>query len=283
MDDRFQASLFDDNAEYEAFTEKFRPKKTTDDCYTPGPVFEAVADWAAKEYGILREDIVRPFWPDSSFESFDYPEDCVVLDNPPFSLLSRIVRFYCRRGIRFFLFAPALTLFTAPECPVCYLATGADITYENGAKVPTSFVTNMDRFRLRTVPELRAAVMKASALAMRLRGGAAVQLPKYVYPDELLTAAAMQRLSKYGAALDVLPEDAAHTRALDAQREQGKSIFGCGFLLSTRATVERAAAERAAAKVWELSERERGIFMRKENPARFVCTPKLPTPRGYSG
>lgn len=261
MDDRQQTSLFEDNAEYDAFTEKFKPKKTTDDCYTPQPVYEAVLAWAAKEYRLPRETvIVRPFWPESDFVHFDYPEDCVVLDNPPFSMLSRIVRFYCRAGIRFFLFAPALTLFTAPEQPVSYLATGADITYENGAEVPTSFVTNLDRFRLRTVPELRRKVMDASNQALLLRGGGAVQLPKYVYPDALITAAAMQRLSKYGADLDILPEDTRHTRALDAQRAQGKAIFGSGFLLSPRATVERAAAERAAAKVWELSDRERGLF-----------------------
>lgn len=255
MDDRFQASLFEDNAEYDAFTDKFKPKKTTDDCYTPETVFDAVAEWAAAEYGFERSAIVRPFWPESSFEAFGYPKGCVVLDNPPFSLLSRIVRFYCRAGIRFFLFAPALTLFTAPEQPVSFLATGADITYENGATVPTSFVTNLDRFRLRTVPELRRRILEADARAKILRGDAAAALPKYAYPDCLITAAAMQRLSKYGAELNVLPEDAIHTRALDAQRAQGKAIFGSGFLLRPRA-----AAERAAAKVWELSARELALL-----------------------
>ena len=31
MMDRDQLGLFDDNPEYESFTEKFKPKKTTDD------------------------------------------------------------------------------------------------------------------------------------------------------------------------------------------------------------------------------------------------------------
>ena len=30
-----QISIFTDNPEYEAFVNKFKPKKTTDDCYTP--------------------------------------------------------------------------------------------------------------------------------------------------------------------------------------------------------------------------------------------------------
>ena len=254
MDDRFQASLFDDNAEYDAFEDKFKPKKTTDDCYTPQLVYEAVLAWASAEYGIPEgTPIVRPFWPDSDFMKTDYPAGCVVLDNPPFSLLATVVRWYCARKISFFLFGPALTLFTAAEQPVCYLATGADITYENGAVVPTSFVTNLDRMRLRTAPELRAQVQAANAKALRDRK-TTVELPKYIYPDCVITAAAMQKLSKYGVALDVAPEDAIYTGALDAQRAMKKSIFGGGFLLS-----ERAAAERAAATRWSLSDREQEI------------------------
>lgn len=38
--------------DYLGFVEKFQPKKTTDDCYTPAPVYDAVLGWAAREYGI---------------------------------------------------------------------------------------------------------------------------------------------------------------------------------------------------------------------------------------
>ncbi|MBO7670399.1 MAG: hypothetical protein J6S60_07395 [Oscillospiraceae bacterium] len=257
MDDRQQISLFNDNAEYDAFVDKFKPKKTTDDCYTPAIVYDAVVDWAVKEYGIQRDSILRPFWPDSDFTQMDYPDGCVVLDNPPFSLLSRIIRHYCHRGIRFFLFAPALTLFTAPEFPVCYLATGADVTYENGAIVRTSFVTNLDPCRVRTVPDLYEAVDRANTENLKAGKNA---LPKYVYPDAVITAAAAQRLSHYGVALDIMPKDAVYAGALDAQRPFKKSIFGGGFILSPRAAAERAAAERAAAIKWQISERERSYF-----------------------
>ena len=169
--DRDQLTLFEDNAEYDAFVDKFKPKKTTDDCYTPELVYQAAAMWVADEYGVDPTKFVRPFYPELDFMTYKYPEGCVVVDNPPFSLLSGIVRFYTARGIRFFLFAPALTLFTAPECPVCYLGVGADIVYENGAVVATSFVTNMDKYRLRTAPELRRAVQEASNEALRARRG----------------------------------------------------------------------------------------------------------------
>ena len=99
--------------EYRAFKEKFRAKKTTDDCYTPGPVYEAVADWVAKEYAADKSRFVRPFFPGGDYEHFSYPEGCAVVDNPPFSILSRILTFYHGHGIPFFLFAPALTLFSA--------------------------------------------------------------------------------------------------------------------------------------------------------------------------
>lgn len=48
---------------YEDFVEKFKPKKTTDDCYTPTLVYDAVRDWACEKYGIDSAFIVRPFYP----------------------------------------------------------------------------------------------------------------------------------------------------------------------------------------------------------------------------
>ena len=38
--------------DYEGFIEKFKPKKTTDDCYTPPLVYDAVKEWVRKEYGV---------------------------------------------------------------------------------------------------------------------------------------------------------------------------------------------------------------------------------------
>lgn len=146
--------------EYKAFTEKFKAKKTTDDCYTPANVYEAVADWVAAEYGIERGAFVRPFFPGGDYERFHYPEDCTVVDNPPFSILSKIIAFYARQGIRFFLFAPALTLFSSSSSSATCLPVGVQITYENGAKVPTSFVTNLEppNLRIRTAPSLYQVV-----------------------------------------------------------------------------------------------------------------------------
>lgn len=71
---------------YEEFVDKFKPKLTTDDCYTPPLVYDKVRDWACREHGIDPGSIVRPFWPGGDYEHFDYPDGCTVLDNPPCDL-----------------------------------------------------------------------------------------------------------------------------------------------------------------------------------------------------
>ena len=129
--------LFND---YGGFVEKFKPKKTTDDCYTPEIVYSAIADWVANEYHLNKADFVCPFYPGGDYERFDY-DNKIVVDNPPFSILSEIIKFYYDKNIRFFLFAPTLTLCRYGDyCTVLPIGTG--ITYENGAVVNTSFATN---------------------------------------------------------------------------------------------------------------------------------------------
>lgn len=138
---------------------------------------------------------------------------------------------------------------------------GVQITYENGAKVPTSFVTNMDdrSIRVRTAPALYQAVKAADDENTK---AGKKSLPKYEYPDHILTAAMAQRWCKYGVEYSLSVQDSRPIDALDAQKARGLSIFGNGFLLSSsaaaeRAATERAATERAAAEKWELSEREK--------------------------
>lgn len=38
------------NPEYEDFLEKFKPKLTTDDCFTPENVYQVIKDWAVERY-----------------------------------------------------------------------------------------------------------------------------------------------------------------------------------------------------------------------------------------
>ena len=95
---------------YEEFVDKFKPKKTTDDCYTPPKVYQAVLDYVMETYQIPEDtQVIRPFFPGGDYENAEYPEGCIVVDNPPFSIFAKIVDFYLQNGIKFFLFAPSLT------------------------------------------------------------------------------------------------------------------------------------------------------------------------------
>lgn len=257
----------ENSEEYGEFIEKFKPKKTTDDCFTPPPVYEAVKSWAINEYGIPDDaEIIRPFYPGGDYEKHEYPDGCVVIDNPPFSILAEIKRFYRERNIKYFLFAPHLTLFSANGEGERYIITDSDVIYENGAKVMTSFVTNMDRYKIRTAPELAEAIDRAVEEGREK----APELPKYDYPLEVVTAARLAKIAR--VEFRVLPEHCHFTRQLDAQKETGTTLYGGGYLIAEKAAAEKAAAEKAAAEkvqVWELSEREREI-VRKMSKAGEV-------------
>lgn len=56
--------------DYGGFVEKFKPKRTTDDCYTPPEVYAVVLDYVRERWGVDEADVARLFWPDDDFESF---------------------------------------------------------------------------------------------------------------------------------------------------------------------------------------------------------------------
>lgn len=73
----------DGNDEYNDFVEKFEPKKTTDDCYTPEVVYDAIAEWVENRYGVKRSKFMRPFYPGGDYTAEEYKPGSVVVDNPP--------------------------------------------------------------------------------------------------------------------------------------------------------------------------------------------------------
>ena len=247
-----QMDMFEDNPEYQAFVDKFKPKKTTDDCYTPPYIYDAILNWVIEEYQIHGRTVVRPFYPSGDYENYEYPDECVVVDNPPFSILARIIDTYNRRGIDYFLFAPALTLLSSVGNRCNAVITDSSIIYENGANVKTAFATNMGDYKIHVSSELYDLINNAQEEAKKAK---TVQLPKYEYPNELLTAASIQKIARYGQTLKIKQTDCFFTRYIDAQKKHGKSIYGSGFLLS-----EKAAAEKANVTFWQLSERERMII-----------------------
>jgi len=267
---RKRPNLFSD---HDAFVEKFEVKKTTDDCYTPPAVFQLVLDYVNEKCNLEGKTIIRPFFPGGDFEAIEYPENGVVIDNPPFSIISKIVRFYLSEGVPFFLFAPHLTLFSS-DVDCTHIVVGGNILYENGATIKTSFLSNMFG---------EAKVIGDAALYQKFKQLEASQknpLPKYEYPGNVVTVSGISFIVEKGISIKIDKKDAQHHRALDSQKPHGKTIFGSGFLISESAAAEKAAAEKAAAEkaaaekaaaekaaaekvytiVWELSEKERQII-----------------------
>lgn len=243
---------------YEKFVEKFKPKKTTDDCYTPPLVYEAVADYVAKHYGLDKSCFVRPFYPGGDYESEDYTGK-IVVDNPPFSIMSKILDFYIANGVRFFLFANHLMLFSCiRNRKATAVIVNAHITYTNGAIVSTSFVTNLETEDLvvRTSPTL----VKALAEANRAEQAKTKKiLPKYTYPYHVVTPARMEIYSKYGIRVTIPREECQFITRMDEQIPMGKAVYGGGLLLSDRcaAEIEKAEREKAERKKAEREKAER--------------------------
>ena len=256
---------------YEEFVEKFKPKKTTDDCYTPPEVYDEVKAWVAENVMPLAEgvEIVRPFRPGGDYQAEAYPEGCLVLDNPPFSILAQIVDWYIAHGVKFFLFAPQLTLFNySTREAVTAIVANVKVTYENGAVVNTSFLTNCypGSPAFIVAGDLCLRVEKSDKRAREARKGK--RKPIFEYPPQLVNAAILGKLCQRGIRLSAPRGETRHVRRLDS----GRAIFGAGFLLSDRLAAERMEADRLAADrlaaerkarqeklVLELSDRERQI------------------------
>lgn len=179
----------------------------------------------------------------------------VVIDNPPFSIFSKIVRFYCENDIPFFLFGPGLTIMQCAElCTSVHVST--DITYSNGAKVRCNFVTNLTPdIVAMTAPSLDRAIAACPSQNVR------VNLPSYVTPDNVLSTSNLNSICHGGIDFKVRRSECVVIRNLDRHPKQ---LFGKHLLLSDSAA-GLAAAKLAAAKnehVIELSARERRIIDR---------------------
>lgn len=85
-------------------------------------------------------------------------------------------------------------------------------------------------------------------------------VPKYSYPPELVTTAAIYPYARWGIEFVIPRSESVRVSRLDAQAGAKKQIFGCGWLISDRLTAEREKAEREKATMFPLSDREREII-----------------------
>lgn len=258
-----QAKLTD----YDGFVEKFKPKLTTDDCYTPLQIYEIIKNWVVERYGLQGRTILRPFKPGGDYESEEYPSGCVVIDNPPFSILKKIKDFYIANHVDFVLFAPTLTLFSSTDNAINYVQVNAPIRYHNGAIINTSLVTNLGDNLIETAPDLRRKIVEVQQKSP-IKANTASK--KYEYPEHVISSALLDKYVKHVQPFVLKRSEAYFVRTLDSQRAIKKSIYGGGYLISSKAAkrlreclqsplVEGCTDTEHPTK-WELSEREKQII-----------------------
>lgn len=238
--------------QYDAFAAKFARRESSDDCFTPPNIYEAVVKWCEKKYGVDRAKIVRPFCPGGDFENFDYPPDCVVLDNPPFSILRKIVRWYSARRIKFFLFCQSLTALCLIKCEdATLIAINTSVVYDNGAKVHTGFIHNLgDRSVLaEAAPDLAAVVKSLNEVNCKQRKVSlrATKKRTLVYPPCLLQPSLLETLSASGIPFSLRRKDAVIVGSIG-----GHEIFGAGLLLSDAVADDLARARAKLARLQEV-------------------------------
>lgn len=242
--------------DYNAFVDKFKTKATTDDCFTPPEVYEAVKEWVLEKYGIDKDrEIIRPFYPGGDYQNYEYPPNCIVIDNPPFSIMSEITNWYCQNKIDFFLFANHMTLFTSLKKDCNAIVVGANVSYENGAKIATSFLTNLGDSQISVSASLYDRITTAQPSEPS-------ELKAYNYPDNVISGPRIAMLAKNGIDFDI--KKCIPISKLD----DGTGLYGKGALISDydaeklraeqlRAELQR--AEKPKIRV-TLSERERELI-----------------------
>ena len=245
--------------DYESYIAKFQDgEKTSDDTFTPKDVYEAVLRYVGETCDLSDKVILRPFYPGGDYENAEYPENGVVIDNPPFSLLMKIIAFYTSRKIPFFLFGPGLTMGNC--CKYCsVIVVSEQITFDNGAKVHCNFASNMYG---------DVMVMTAPRLDEYFRNCKSQIKPKPVakigYPDHVLSIGQMQQICKGGVEFVVHSNECEVIKGLDRLSENAHKggLYGHHFLLNTEKMREKMGARRTVDRTIyvELSDRERKII-----------------------
>lgn len=233
--------------DYESFLAKFQyQEKTTDDTYTPKDVYEAVVEYVGTVVDLSDKVILRPFYPGGDFENAEYPENGIVIDNPPFSIFTKICAWYTAREIPFFLFGPALTIFSV--CDFCTaVIISHSITFENKIASNCNFASNLYGDTIvTTAPYLNDLLEQCPSQ------GEKVNLPSYEYPAELLSVSDLQSIARGGILFSVKRDESMVVRSIDNHPKSG--LFGNHLLIA------KAKAKAKAVIPVRLSQREQRII-----------------------
>ena len=229
--------------DYESFLSKFADNpKTTDDCFTPKDVYEAVVRYVGTVVDLSDKVILRPFFPGGDYENAEYPENGIVIDNPPFSIFTKICAFYTAHKIPFFIFGPGL--FITNACKFCTaVIINNSITFENGAQVPCNFASNLFGDTLvMTAPVLNRLIGNCESQRKKAAGKAVYT---YKWPIELLSVSDLSIFAREGIDFSVQRDEGLFVRTLD-NFPRPSGLFGDHILISEAKAMEKEECERKA-------------------------------------
>ena len=248
-----QSIVFHD---YESFLAKFNDNpKTTDDCFTPKDVFEAVVAWVGTQVDMKDKVVLRPFFPGGDYVNAVYPENGIVIDNPPFSIFVEIIKFYTIRNIPFFLFGQGKTIMSCVKYCTAIIVTDL-LTYENGARIYTNFASNLfGDTVIMTAPKLNDMIFSCPSQNIK------ANLPSYNYPSELLSFSQMQTICRGGVEFSVKRNECQVVKNLD---NHPKQLFGEHILISSAKAIEKVGAIERSKELARLKAEQSGMSINIE-------------------
>lgn len=206
---------------------------STDECYTPPAVYDTVLDYAIKRYQLKGKHIVRPFIPGGDYQKYVYAKNDVVVDNPPFSMTTKITKWYIDHNIPFFLFINCLygvSLSRGLHGKATVIVTDAPVSFYNKGsekRIKLGFVTNL---------EPKNIIIRGDVtLTNRLNGLVKKKsFKRFHYPANFLKNNDILSALQRNVELKLTTDNCLFEDNLDYHKAQQVKVFGGGYLVNDK-------------------------------------------------
>lgn len=234
-----------------------------DECYTSPEVYDTVLNYAIERYHLQGKHIVRPFVPSGNYQQYVYDKNDVVIDNPPFSMTTKITKWYINHDIPFFLFINgqyAVSLSRGLHGKATVIATNANCSFyhkPNNKLIKMGFVTNLEPKDI----VIRGDVALTNKLNSLVKKKA---LNKYQYPKNIIRNSDVLTAINRGVELKLTTNNCLFEDRLDYHKEHKLSgvVGGCYLVDDNVYNEYKAAMEKAPLYTHHVifSEREKAII-----------------------
>lgn len=153
------------------------------------------------------------------YQKFKYKDSDIVVDNPPFSIENKILDYYNANNIKYFLFCDGLSVINrlTKNRKSTIIIIDYAISYENGVRVNTNFVTNLDKKQ------------KIKVRKNFLKNDLNSETKTYKLPLEVISIKELSQLSRSGYEIDIDADEFVYTYKL----ENYKHIYGSNIILKS--------------------------------------------------